>query len=365
MATAPLRQDTSRSEALAQRWLGEMPVLAIGAALMAVCVALLLSHGVNPGIAGIIANAQIFFMFVVVLACVDAGRQLYRHRPQSPVAHLKARYMAPEFKRGLAAGLPMLGVAIVLLPYFSKMKSAIPLFNDYSWDTAFIAWDRALFFGYDAWEVLQPVLGFPVVTALLALLYHLWFLLLYPGVMYFAFAKVDPVVRRQFFLSYVLSWVLIGGALATLFASVGPCFVGPMFGDTTFDAQMAYLYAANEQVPIMVLSVQEMLLERYANADSGLGSGITAMPSMHVAIAFLYWIAVRRISRKWGVFFGVFFAITWVSSVHLAYHYAVDGLVSVIAVAVIWKISQAVIAGWDAFLATRQPALRTNTVPAE
>lgn len=364
MATAPVQHETTSSDALAQRWLGEVPVLAIGCALMAFCVGLLLSHGINPGVAGIIANAKIFVMFVVVLACFDAGRELYRHRPQSPASHLKARYTAPQFKRTVAAGLPMLGVAIVLLPYFSKMKSAIPLFNDYGWDGAFIAWDRAIFFGYDAWEVLQPVLGFPIVSAVLALLYHLWFVLLYPGVMFFAFAKIDPSLRRRFFLSYVLSWTLIGGAMATMFASVGPCFIGPMFGDPTFEAQMAYLYAANDQVPIMVLPVQEMLLDRYANADSGLGSGITAMPSMHCAIAFLYWIAVRRISAKWGAFFGVFFFVTWISSVHLAYHYAVDGLVSLLAVAAIWWTSQHIIAAWDALL-ERQATLRTNTVPAE
>lgn len=353
------------AQAPVRRWLGELPILGIGAALMALCVTLLMARGINPGVGGILANTQIFAMFVIVLACWDAARTLWRDRPDSPTAHLKARYTAPQFTRPLAAGLPMLGVAIVLLPYFSKMKSAIPLFNEYSWDEAFIAWDRALFFGHDAWEVLQPVLGYPLVTAFLALLYQLWFLLLYPGVMFFAFARIDPAVRRQFFLSYVLSWTLIGGALATMFASVGPCFVGPMLGDTTFDAQMAYLYAANEEVPIMVLPVQEMLLEWYGKAENGLGSGITAMPSMHVAIAFLFWIAMRRVSRRWGAFFAVFFAITWVSSVHLAYHYAVDGLVSVIAVATIWKASQAIIAAWDALLSARQPTLRTNTVPAE
>lgn len=369
MASAPLEHEyagkTAGSQPLARRVLGEAPILVIGCALMALCVTLLLSHGINPGVAGIIANGQIFLMFVIVLVCFDAGRELFRHRPQSPVAHLKARYTSPAFKRGLAAGIPMMAVAIVLLPYFSKMKSAIPLFNDYTWDARFIAWDRAIFFGHDAWEVLQPVLGYPVVTALLALLYHLWFLLLYPGVMFFAFAMIDSQVRRQFFLSYVLSWTLIGGFMATMLASVGPVFVGPMFGDTTFDAQMAYLNAANEQVPVMTLRVQAMLLEWYASAQDGLGSGITAMPSMHCAIAFLYWIAMRRISKAWGAFFAVFFFITWISSVHLAYHYAVDGLVSLLAVAAIWAVSQWIITAWDAWLASRQATLRTNTVPAE
>ena len=352
-----------------QRWSSEVPVLAIGLALFTLCVGLLLSKGVPPSLGGVWANLKLFGVFVVLLLAVDAGIQLIRFKPDSPISHLKTRYSSPNAREIAASGAPMLAVAIVLLPYFSKMKAAIPLFNDYTWDNAFVAWDRAIFFGNDAWEVLQPVLGFPVVTAFLALLYQLWFLLLYPGVMFFAFAKMDHTVRRQFFLTYVLSWTLVGGLMATLLAAVGPCFVGPMLGDPRFDDQMAYLNAANEVVPVMTLEVQGMLLEWFAKAENGLGSGITAMPSMHCAIAFLYWIAVRRISARWGAFFGVFFFITWISSVHLAYHYAVDGLVSLIAVAAIWAASQRIIAGWDAWLNDRgeagQPTLRTNTAPAE
>ncbi|MDY7097589.1 MAG: phosphatase PAP2 family protein [Pseudomonadota bacterium] len=354
---------TSSGHGIITRWLSETPIFVIGVALFSTCIGLLLSKGIAPSIDGVIVNTRLFVLFVIVIVAFDAGRELYRHRPDEPVAHLKARYFSPTARVRMAAGAPMLAVAILLLPYFSKMKSAIPLFNDYTWDDAFIEWDRAIFFGYDAWEVLQPVLGFPIVTAFLALLYQLWFLLLYPGVLFFAFGNIDHTIRRQFFLTYVLSWTLIGGLMATLLASVGPCFVGPLLGDPRFDAQMAYLNAANEQIPIMVLPVQEMLLDWYAKAENGLGSGITAMPSMHCAIAFLYWIAMRRISHRLGVFFGVFFFITWISSVHLAYHYAVDGLVSLIAVAVIWAASQRIIKAWDAYRG--QPTFRTNTVPAE
>ncbi|AWW74332.1 hypothetical protein CD351_07825 [Erythrobacter sp. KY5] len=352
--------------ALTRRYLGEVPIYVISLTLMSFCIGLLMTYGVSPSLGGALVNSQLFLMFVLILLCYDSTVQIVRHRPKSPISFLRERYFAKPLWRAIAAGLPLIGIAILVLPFFSKMKSAIPLFQDYVWDQAFIDWDRALFFGNDPWQVLQPVLGFPIVTAFLALLYHLWFLLLYPGVLFFVFARIDSRVRRQFFLTYVLSWLLIGGLMATLLASVGPCFVGPMLGNSTFDAQMAYLYAANEEVPIMVLSVQEMLLERYTNADSGLGSGITAMPSMHCAIAFLYWIAVRRVSSKWGAFFGVFFFITWISSVHLAYHYAVDGLVSLLAVAAIWWASQRIIAAWDRFLEARaQATLRTNTVPAE
>ncbi|MEM8724660.1 MAG: phosphatase PAP2 family protein [Pseudomonadota bacterium] len=367
MSTATISQsDSTATVSLARRWLAEMPIFGFGLVLLAVCVGLLMSRGVNPSLGGVIENARLFGLFTLILVAFDAAWQLNRNRPDSPSAFLKARYTAAPLRQTIFGGLPLLAVAIIALPFFSKMKAAIPLFNDYTWDAAFIEWDRAIFFGYDAWVVLQPVLGYPIITAFLALLYHLWFLLLYPGVMFFVFAKMDSQLRRQFFLTYMLSWALIGGLMATWLASVGPCFLGPLLGNQHFDAQMEYLYAANEQVPIMVLNVQELLLEWHGKSASGLGSGITAMPSMHCAIAFLYWIAVRRISARWGAFFGVFFFITWISSVHLAYHYAVDGLVSLLAVAAIWWASQRIIAAWDAFLAGRdQAALRTNTVPAE
>lgn len=355
------------------RWLSEVPVIGVAIILFAVCIALLISKGIMPDLDGVLVNLRLFGLFIVLIAAIDAGMQLARYRPQSPVEHLKKRYFSAPARRIAVSGAPMLAIAIVLLPYFSKMKAAIPLFNAYTWDNAFIAWDRAIFFGLDAWIVLQPVLGFPIITAFLALLYQLWFALLYPGVLFFAFARIDHGVRRQFFLTYVLSWTLIGGLMATLLASVGPCFVGPLLGSPAFDAQMAYLNAADEQVPVMTLPVQAMLLEWFGAAENGLGSGITAMPSMHCAIAFLYWLAMRRISARWGVFFAVFFFITWISSVHLAYHYAVDGLVSLVAVAMIWKASDVTITAWDRWLERRggvvatlqPPALRTNTAPAE
>jgi hypothetical protein len=182
--------------------------------------------------------------------------------------------------------------------------------------------------------------------------------------LFFIFGPVDSQLRRQFFLTYMLSWAIIGSAMATWLASVGPCFMGPLLGDARFDAQMAYLNAANDQIPIMTLRVQDLLLEWHLSAQDGLGAGITAMPSMHCAIAFLYWLAMRRVSPRLGIVFAAFFIITWVSSVHLAYHYAVDGLVSLVAVAILWKIAQATIAAWDQWLAG-QATLRTNTVPAE
>lgn len=345
---------------------GDIPFLAAAAVLFGACALALGQHGIFPDPAAILTNARLYLLSAMAIGVIIAVRLLWKHRPDQPTAFFRKQLAQPHTTKAALAGLPTLFVLIAMMPFFSTMKAAIPLFNAYSWDETFIAWDRALFGGYDAWEVLQPVLGYPVITAAMALLYQLWFLLLYPGCLLFAFARIDESVRRQFFLTYLLSWTVVGGVMATMLASVGPCFAEPLLGNTTFAAQMAYLESANESVPVMTLTVQQMLLDWHSADANGLGSGITAMPSMHVAIAFLYWLAMRRVAPRWSAAFGVFFGLIWLGSVHLAYHYAVDGLVSVIAVAALWKGSAMVIGAWDKRLSPAlQPTLRTNTVPAE
>ncbi|MEP2234618.1 MAG: phosphatase PAP2 family protein [Alteripontixanthobacter sp.] len=349
---------------LLQRWTGEIPIYAGAAMLLAACAALLASQGVALSLAPILANANLFALSILAIAVLLAVAELARSRPREPIAHLRS--MLSDHRIQIAGGLPLLGLLVLLMPFFSQMKAAIPLFNTYSWDADFIAWDRAIFGGRDAWEILQPVLGYPVITALLGLLYQMWFLLLFIGTLWFAFARRAAPVRRQFFLTYVLAWTIVGGAMATWLASVGPCFLEPLVGDATFAAQMDYLREANEQVPVMPLQVQQMLLDWHMADAGGLGSGITAMPSMHVAICVLFWLAMRRVSRRLAAVFLAFLVAIWIGSVHLAYHYAVDGLVSLIAIIALWKLSEALLAGWDSWLArTRQAALRTNTVPAE
>ena len=359
----PIAQVMEVRANITRRWLGELPVHIVACALLALCAALLAGKGVALDPAPAFANARLYLLAILAWLALDAGMHLLRRKPAAPLEALRERYAGTAARARWLAGAPLLALCVVLMPFFSKMKAAIPLFADYTWDATFVAWDRAIFLGYDAWQVMQPVLGYPVVTAALALLYQAWFLLLYVGCLYFAFADVGPDVRRRFFLTYVLSWSVIGGGFATLFASVGPCFVGPLLGDNRFDAQMAYLRAADEQIPVMTLQVQQMLLDWHRADADGLGSGITAMPSMHVAIAFLFWLAVREVSQRGGRWMLTFLALIWIGSVHLAYHYAVDGLVSIALVALLWWLSRKILAGWDALLA--QAALRTNTVPAE
>lgn len=346
--------------------LSDTPVYTAAALLFAACLAIFAAWSIQIGPDLIFANARLYLLAAWALLVIDSGALLLRNRPDRPTRFLIETYRSRLGNPRVIASLPMLATIVVFMPFFSKLKSMIPLFNDFGWDATFIAWDRTIFFGRDAWEVMQPVLGYPVVTAFLALLYHAWMLLIYVGTLVFLFYRGAAPARRQYLLGFFLIWTVIGGLLATIFASVGPCFMEPIKGDPHFAAQMAYLEAANAQVPVMTLHVQELLLGWYHAGERGLGSGITAMPSMHVSMAMLFWLAVRRVSPLAGKVFGAFFVVIWIASVHLAYHYAVDGLVSVVATYALWRFADWAIARWDAFgPRVAQAALRTNTVPAE
>jgi PAP2 superfamily len=68
-------------------------------------------------------------------------------------------------------------------------------------------------------------------------------------------------------------------------------------------------------------------------------NGISAMPSVHVAVAVLFALAGGRAGRWPGRLFTAYAGIVLLGSVHLGWHYAVDGYVSAAIVAGLWLLS--------------------------
>ena len=281
-------------------------------------------------------------------------------RPERLVAYmardLRYRLLTPE---RLLSGLLVLSVLPIFISVFTSFKILIPAIQPYAWDPIFAEWDRLLHGGHHPWELLHPLFGRPLLTSIVNAGYHLWFFILYGIVFWQAFSLGNKALRAQFFLAFLLSWALLGNGAATLLASVGPCYYGAVTGlDDPFAPLMAYLHQANEVFPVWALGVQDMLWQGYQSDIVERGHGISAMPSMHVSAAMLFALVSWRADRRLGAVMVFFILLTLVGSVHLGWHYAIDGYFSLLATIPIWKL-----AGWLAARSTTAEC-RKDTVAA-
>ncbi|HMS20822.1 phosphatase PAP2 family protein [uncultured Sphingorhabdus sp.] len=306
----------------------------------ALCCSLLLFILASKSISGlkpdsIIYNTILFFAIWFLLISFRIIRIMFIDKPKNLINTIIENEININILSNYIRASPVIILLCIYMPIFSSMKSAIPLFNNFQWDPVFIEWDRWIF-GKDAWKIFHPLLFQPIILAIIALLYHMWILLIYAGGLFFAFKLENPDLRQRYFISYFLVWTLIGGLMATYFSSVGPCFADPLLGIADFEPLMDELTRANDQFPIIVLDVQKGLIQWQHHGERGLGSGITAMPSMHVSLALLFFLAVRHLSQTAKWVFALFFCITCVGSIVTGYHYAVDGIVAAAATLFIW-----------------------------
>lgn len=286
----------------------------------------------------VLTNAILVTSGLFVCGLFWLGRALAIDRPDRPLAYL---YTNPEVRaltRNFVQTLPLVSLLCLFLPSFSLLKSMVGYLNPYQWDPIFIQWDQMIH-GQDAWMLIQPVLGYPAITFFLAMAYQLWILFLYIAFPLVCIWQGNQILRQQMIISFLLSWIVIGVIMANWLASVGPCFLEPMTGDPRFSAQTAYLAGVDKIYPLLVLDVQKELLASYLASNHGLGRGISAMPSMHVSIAFLFALFSWRLSRRLRIVAATYFILILLGSIHLGYHYAIDGYVAIVTTSAIWIAS--------------------------
>jgi len=264
---------------------------------------------------------------------------LYKERPQHPIAFVWEKISGKwQVARRIAYAVPVFVVMPYFFSMFTSVKSAIAVMVPFYADPWAAALDHAVH-GTDAWRLLQPLLGYPVATMMINFFYNLWFFVAYTALALVAYMVGNDRLRSQYLVAFVLTWVLLGSVLAVALSSAGPCYYAVFYGQDRFADLMAYLREADVQYPIWALGAQNGLLHSYQTSQTGLGAGISALPSLHVAVAALNARLAFHFGRMVGLLATAFALTILVGSVHLGWHYAVDGYLSLILVPVIWWLA--------------------------
>ena len=285
---------------------------------------------------------EIPWNFNVILSLVLFGLAahvvgaLWSNRPERPFHYLAGysrEFLTLERLLGAAIVLALLPLHSIAFMFFKLM---IPLIRPFSWDEQFAAWDQALHFGRQPWEYLQ--FNSPLVTRLIDASYLTVFGVMAVLLGWYIFCDPNSKRRQQFLWTYLLSWFLLGNVAATALSSAGPCYYAHLVpGSSPFAPLMASLSEINQTHPLHAVFLQEFLWTEYLEEGLSYGQSISAMPSMHVSIAALLVIATWNLNRWIGLVMLANAILILVGSVHLGWHYALDGYAAAIGTWLIWR----------------------------
>lgn len=231
----------------------------------------------------------------------------------------------------LAAMIVVVVSTVFLHMGFAFFKNAIPELIPYYADPVLAAADRWLHAGVDPWRIFHDWLPPEWGRRLVVVYLMIWMIpaLTFP-VLLMVFDRNHDRVSRYVWL-YFCSWIVLGNVWALAGSSVGPVYYDRLLGGDRFQDLMAALQASGiTQSPIGL--IQEALWRRFEGGMIELGLGISAFPSMHVAIAALTALYLTERSLWLAPVGVVFLGVIFFMSVYTGYHYALDGYFSIAAV---------------------------------
>lgn len=244
-----------------------------------------------------------------------------------------------RFAWALAAFIAMQAGTVFLISK-SLIRVANP-FSKMNWDITFAGWDKLLHFGSYPHTLLMPLVDALRFGRALDWLYFLWFAVMTAAACYNLFGDNQPHRRLRYLWGFVLSWIILGTLMATYFSSAGPVFFNTFFPEEggPYDVIILNIQALSKESFLFADGARRMLIGWLRDRRMFDPNAISAMPSMHVAIAWLIALYAREIGRALFIAAALFCAAIFAGSVYFGFHYAIDGYVSIICVTVIWWVT--------------------------
>ena len=330
--------DSSAAHSGEMRWMSGLAVIVLCASIVAFVVG---------GAAGV-PVASIYLGYVRTILIVGPVALIAIALACLPIAIARGTKLPlTEGSRHLArrigsadAALGTLG-PIFLIPLFmgafGTFKQIMPRIAPFAWDDTFAEAGRVLFFGYRPWQLTHALFGGAGQTAIIDAIYFAWLPTLFLTV--FAMAILaPPALRARFFVSFVTAWLLLGVIAAYLLSSAGPVYASMVGANSDFSPLIEKLHSSGGDNAVFgTLRWQKELWSAYSQQRYSFGYGISAMPSLHNAIAFLYALCAWRGGIWARTAASAFAGAILLGSVHLGWHYIADGLVAWAGMYAIWR----------------------------
>lgn len=283
------------------------------------------------------------FLFIGMMAlALHLAWILLVIRPKFPVRYVWDCYLR-RFKliERLKSALPILIAMRCFFVCFSFYKQLIPRECGFKSDPLLSDWDLGLHGGIYPWQLFEKLYDHAVLIYGINVSYNIWLFTLNGFILFFAFSIRHPILKLRFFLATVFSWIALGTVMACQWAAAGPCYYADVYPDklNPYAPLFDKLNQVNGQIEIWALSIQRALWGINAAGEYVFGSGISAMPSMHVVMTTLFACAAWSLSRVFGVIMAAYLLIIILGSVVLGWHYAVDGYLGVIGGLLIWWLA--------------------------
>ena len=233
------------------------------------------------------------------------------------------------------AALAKVFVACVLMQSgFTMMKSAFPMLMPFYADPFFADLDFAIH-GVNPWEWAHGLIGMGEGQKLFLAYTKIWgvWALLFPVIL--VLVDSDRARVKRFMILFLAAWVLLGNVAALSGLSVGPVFYDRLLGGERFAGLITVLTDGGIQHTVIGMT-QDALWMLYSKGANSIGPGISAFPSVHVAVASVAALYLAERSRWLALPGFAYLALVMFLSVYTGYHYAVDGYASMAVIFALW-----------------------------
>ena len=235
-----------------------------------------------------------------------------------------------------------LGVYLLFIDSFGRAKSLIPLFHPYGIDPWLHRIETFIHLGVSPsqWWVAQVPAS---ITRYFAYFYMPAWGFMMQGYLTWQLCKEPGIGRSQFISCYFSLWIIAGLVVATLLASVGPIYYAQFYNDAHsagYEAMLrSLLHEPDAMSQQMYIDLRTMLLAFYQDATLTNMNAISAMPSLHTAIAFLMALHSRQYAPRMRFITYPFALFIFIGSFALGWHYVIDSYVSAVLVWAVWKLN--------------------------